>query len=209
MGNSVAGVTTSLHVQRWDEDAVRYVAARLDRTGRNVSITPGEFARFAVQPYSVTHDYHCNMIVQAGWVALLGGIAGTSIATKFSATNARIGMGTSTTTTTYSDVKLTADTGGGSTTSYYQLVSTAPVIVTATTPPTLTLTATFGTGVANFAWNEFGSDNYTTSSVTTQGTSSIFINHGVSPQGTKPSGQVWTTTEILTFGLPTAAGAVS
>lgn len=210
MGHAdVAAVTTSLIVERWDADQVTYVAGKTGMRYRphvHYGFTPETFRRFGVEPYWITRDDNCNMIVQAGWVALLGGIAGTSIATKFSATAGRIGIGTSTTAATYSDVKLTGDTGGASTTSYYKLVSSAPVIVTVSSPPTLTFTATFGTSVGNFAWNEFGADNGAADSVTTTGT---FINHGISPQGTKPSGQVWTATMILTFGVPVAAGAVS
>ena len=210
-GREVAAVSTSLHVERWDADQVAYVLGRAGvqyRPGGNYAISPQTFLRYGVAPYSVTHHDDCNQIVQAGWVALLGGIAGTTIASKFSATNGRIGFGTSTTATSYTQTALVGDTGGASTTSYYQLVSAAPVIVTASTPPTLTLTATFGATVANFAWNEFGSDNYTASGVTTTGTGSVFVNRGVSPQGTKPSGQIWTATEILTFGVP-AGGSVS
>lgn len=209
---SVAGVVTSLLVERWDNDQVRYVLGRLGvpyNPARNYTITPRTFREHAVAPYQVTRDENCNQIIQAGWVALLGGIAGTSIATKFSGTAGRIGIGTSTAATSYTQTALTADTGGSSTTSYYQLVSAAPAIVTVSSPPTLTLTATFGTGVANFAWQEFGTDNYTASGVTTAGTGSVFINRGLSSQGTKSSGLIWAITEILAFGVPTAAGAVS
>lgn len=213
---SIAGVSTTLRVERWDAVQVAYVLRKTGagddprvRATRSLTISPMTFYGLGVKPYSVTVHENCNQVVQAGWVALLGGIAGTTITTKFSSANGRIGIGTSTTATTYSMTQLVGDTGAASTTSYYQLVSASPVIATASTPPTLTFTATFGTGVANFAWNEFGTDNAAASSVTTTGTSSVFINRGVSPQGTKQSGQVWAATEILTFGVPTAAGAVS
>jgi hypothetical protein len=202
-------VSTDFRVQRWDADHVGYVLARekaLTSRYANVTIRPQAFARHGVAPYSDTTDYDCNLVTQAGWVALTGGIAGTTITNKLSATHGRIGVGTIATAATYADTALGGDSGGASTTSYYQLVSAAPVITTATTPPTIMLAATFGTGVANFAWNEYGTDNYTASGVTTTGLGSNFIlvNHGISAQGTKVSGQVWTATVVFNCGYNAA-----
>jgi hypothetical protein len=75
----------------------------------------------------------------------------------------------------------------------------------------MVFTATFGTGNANFAWNEFGTDNWNTSGVTSTGlgATDIFFNRGVSAQGTKASGQTWTATETLSFGFPSGAGTVN
>jgi hypothetical protein len=204
---------TSLRVQRWDAEQTLWAARRLDRdvTARNIQISPREFAALGIAPYSDTFDENCNLITQAGWVATLGSIAGTSITNKFSAANGRICVGTSTTAAAYSDTHLGGDTGGSSTTSFCQLVNGAPAIATASSPPTLTFNAVFGTGVANFAWNEFGTDNYTASGVTSIGLGAavIFLNHGISAQGTKPSGQTWTATEIITYGLPSGVGTVT
>ena len=207
--SELAIAQTSLRVQRWDEDQTLWAARKLDLdpAAANVRISPERFAALGVRPYSDTLDEDCNLITQAGWAALLGSIAGTSIATKFSASAGRIGVGTVATAATYADTKLGGDTGSASTTSYFQLVSGAPTISTGSTPPTLAFTAVFGTGVANFAWAEFGTDNYTASSVYGQG--AVFLNHGISAQGTKASGQTWTATETITFGYPSGSGTVS
>jgi hypothetical protein len=212
---------TDLVVRKWDQEQAEWTLRRDGRghmvgwlrRGENVAVSPEAFARCQVEPYEVWRMENVNNILQAGWVALLGGIAGTTITNKFSATNGRIGVGTSATAVAYSQTALVGDTGGSSTTSYYQLVSGAPVVVTASTPPTLTLTATFGTGVANFAWNEFGTDNYTTSGVTTTGlgASYLFFNRGIPAggMGTKASGLIWSATEVISFGVPTGSGTVS
>jgi hypothetical protein len=196
-------VRTSFNVRRWDAEQTAWVLRRADRdamgllrTGRGVTIKPALFGQYGVQPYSETQDEDCNLVVQSGWVAILGSIAGTSIATKFSASAGRIGVGTVSTAAAYSDAHLGGD--GNSTTGWYKLVSAAPTIATASTPPTLTFTATFGTSAANFAWAEFGTDNGAADSNTLSG---VFLNHGISAQGTKASGQTWTATETLTFGF--------
>lgn len=203
------GVRTSFHVERWDAEQIAYVLRHLPhRPGWEPEAR--HFRRLGVRPYMATHDENCNLLTQAGWGALLGGIAGTSIVTKFSATAGRIGVGTVTTAAVYSDTKLGGDTGSASTTSYYQLVSSAPAIATGSTPPTLTFTASFGTTVANFAWQEFGIDNGATSGVTTQGLANvILLNHGNSAQGIKPNSQVWTGTAVISFGYPSGSGTVS
>lgn len=196
-------VRTSLTVRRWDEDQARWTARRLGLAcAPGLAITPGQFAEAGTRPYSTTRDDDCNLITQAGWTAVLGGTAGTTMTNKFSAANGRIGIGTSSTAATYTDTQLGGDTGSASTTSYYQMVSGAPVISVATTPPTLTFQATFAGTVANMAWNEFGTDNYTASGVTTQGLGAgyLLFNHGISAQGTKASGEIWTATEVISFG---------
>lgn len=206
-------VKTDFRVQKWDEDQTRWAYRRLtsgSRLPRAVTIGAATFERLGVRPYSDFTDHDCNLVVKNGWIALLGGVAGTSITTKFSGTAGRIGVGTVNTAATYADTWLGGDTGVSSTTSYYKLVSGAPAIATTSSPPTLTFTATFGTAVANFAWAEFGTDNYTADGVQLNGLggTTIFFNHGISNQGTKVAGQTWTATETIQFGYPSAANTV-
>jgi hypothetical protein len=196
-------VRTSLNVKRWDAEQTEWVARKADeqaldviRRGGDVTIRPALFEYYGVAPYLETQDDDCNLVTQAGWVAILGSIAGTSIATKFSASAGRIGAGTVSTAASYTDAHLGGD--GNSTTAWYKLVSGAPTISTGSTPPTLVFAATFGTSAGNFAWAEFGTDNGASDSNTVSG---VFLNHGISSQGTKASGQTWTATETLTFGF--------
>ena len=144
-----ATASTTLTVRRWDAEQTVWVQAR----GRARNDVPADwepqgrhFDLAHVTPYLETEDQDCNMIVQAGWAALLGGIGGTTIAAKYSATNGRIGVGTSSTAADETQTWLQGDTGAASTTSYYQLCGAAPAIVTTTIPATFTLTATFGGG---------------------------------------------------------------
>jgi len=207
-----AGVRTDLKVERWDAEQTDWVARRVRSSHRfrpGIELVPAVFRYFRVEPYSVTIDENCNMIVQNGWVALLGGVAGTTMSPKFGAANGRVGVGTSVTAAAYAQTTLVGDTGAASTTSYFKLVSGAPTIATGSTPPTLTFSAVFGTSVANFAWQEFGTDAGTADSVSNATTGGTFFNRGVSSQGTKASGQTWTATETISFGYPSGSGTVS
>ncbi|HYK70423.1 MAG TPA: hypothetical protein VEV45_20935 [Streptosporangiaceae bacterium] len=207
-----AGVHTDFKVERWDAEQTDWVAGKVRASGRfrpGIDLVPSIFRLFKVAPYSVTIDYDCNLIVQNGWVALLGGVAGTTMSPKFGAANGRIGVGTSVTAAAYAQTTLVGDTGAASTTSYFKLVSGAPTIATGSTPPTLTFSAVFGTSVANFAWQEFGTDAGTADSVSNATTGGTFFNRGVSSQGTKASGQTWTATETISFGYPSGSGTVS
>jgi hypothetical protein len=207
-----AAVKTDFLVQRWDAEQTSWVARKVAESGKfrpGAELVPAIFKLFRVKPYSVTLDENCNLIVQNGWIALLGGVAGTTMSPKFSATNGRVAVGTSSTAAAYTQTTLVGDTGAGSTTSYFKLVSGAPTIATGSSPPTLTFTAVFGTAQANWAWNEFGTDAGTADSVSNATTGGTFFNRGVSAQGTKASGQTWTATETISFGYPSGSGTVS
>ena len=202
-----SNVRTDVEVRRWDQDATAWVARRTLADFGIVEPHARHFDRYSVKPYSVTVHTDANLVTSQGWTALLGGIAGTSIATKFSGTAGRVGVGTVSTAATAADTHLGGDTGGGSTTSYYQLVSGAPTISTASAPATLVFNASFTGSLANFAWAEFGCDNGTASSVTTSG--NVFLNHGISAQGTKTNGQTWNMVVTLNFGYPSGSGTVN
>ena len=71
-----AGVRTDFKVQRWDAEQTEWARKRLIAAqwySPDAELTPRIFAELGVEPYSVTVDENCNMILQAGWVALLGG----------------------------------------------------------------------------------------------------------------------------------------
>ena len=202
----VAGIHTNFTVRKYDEEMARWA---MDRVRPGEELTDAIFRDLGIAPYEEKTDFDCNLVVQNGWVALLGGVAGTTMSPKFGAANGRIGVGTSATAAAYSQTTLVGDTGAASTTSYFKLVSGAPAISTGSSPPTLVFTAAFGGAVANFAWAEFGSDAGTADSVSNATTGGTFFNRGISAQGTKASGQVWTATETLQFGFPSGSGTVS
>ena len=203
---------TDVRIERYDGDQTEWARRFLDLPP-DVTLQSADFAAAGVKPYSVTGEDDCNAVVGSGWAALLGGIAGTTVANKLSATYGRIGVGTSTTTPGWGDTWLGGDTGSASTTSYYQLCGTAPVLVTATGPASLTLNASFGPTAALFPWNEFGADNAPASGAYLNGLAGgyILFSHGVwSPsQGAKISGETWPIQLIMTFGWPSGDDILS
>lgn len=119
-------------------------------------------------------------------------MAGALIAnptTLFDATNATIGVGTS--TTIYGPTQ--TDLLG---TKAYEVVDSAPTIAT----NVLTFVATFGTAVANFAWEEWGVFN--SAGVAPTG-GDIMLNRKVESLGTKTSAQSWEITATLTVSIGT------
>jgi hypothetical protein len=194
-----AAVSTSLVIRKWSEEQTAWTLRRADRDalsllreGRNVSVRPETFARYGVEPETWRQD-NVNNVLQAGWAALLGSVAGTSITTKWSASVGRIAVGDSSTAVSFTQTDLQASSN-----KYYQLISAAPTISTASSPATLVFAATFGTGVANYAWNEFITDEGTASN--TGPVVAVCLNRGVATMGTKASGQTWTATETIQFG---------
>jgi hypothetical protein len=119
-------------------------------------------------------------LTNAGRDFIAGAITGAG--TFFNASNARLGVGDSTTAFVNSQTDLQAATN-----KLRKLVDGAPGVAA----NILTFVATFTSGDANFAWQEFGVFN-----ASTAGT---MFSRVVSNQGTKVSGQVWALTYTQTI----------
>ena len=176
--------TTIWRIERWDEDAAAWVRRR---TGLAEPLGH-HFHTLRVRPYAVS-EVVGNVITNAGWTLLMTLLTGGS-GQALDATHTRIGVGNGTAAESYTDT----DLAGGS--KWFQPVSAAGTLGTRT----LTFTATFGAGNANFAWNEFGIDvtSGTASAGATVGAVLFNRKAGIN-QGTKASGQVWTATATVTF----------
>lgn len=137
-------------------------------------------AHRGARPYEVT-ETEPNLLLTAGagliWSLLTGG-AGTA----FSSANAHIAVGDSTTAVAAGQTDLQAATN-----KVRQLVSGAPSLST----NQAVFAATFGTGAANFAWQEWG--------VANASTGGVLLNRVVSSLGTKTSSASWTLTATLSL----------
>lgn len=191
--------TTLWKVERWDAEMAAWAQKRRERhlPERVLLARPEpvqrDFHALRIRPYSVTHTLG-NVITNAGWQALLkAATSGASGPLVFSSSVGRIGVGDTAGTPAAADTDLAAS--AGSTHRLFKFMAAAPTVGTGTNR-TWTFVATFGSSDFNQAWQEFGID-----SGTADGTTVVapFLNHANSNQGTKTSGQVWTSTAVLSF----------
>lgn len=135
----------------------------------------------APAPYEVV-TFDGNLALNEGITEVMLLITGGA-ATAYNAANTYLGVGADTTVADATQTGLIAATN-----KYYQLVDSV-----STSGQTITWQATFGSGVANFAWEEFtvanGSDN-----------SADNLNRKVSGQGTKASPNIWILQCKITLG---------
>lgn len=115
----------------------------------------------------------------AGRDLIAGLIAGTGNA--LNASNARIGVGDSSTAFAASQTDLQAATN-----KFRKIVDSAPGVAA----NVLTFIATFASGEANFTWAEFGLFN--------SSSGATMLTRKVAAHGTKASGDVWTMTVVVT-----------
>lgn len=110
----------------------------------------------------------------------------------WSTTNGAIGVGTSTTGAAATDTNLLG-------TKYFRVWDSQP----AAASQVMTFVATFGTSVANHAWDEWGVVIPDTATVYTSGTvlqsNYILLNRKVVNLGTKTAAQSWTLTVTITI----------
>lgn len=172
---------THLRLEKFD-------AGEIERAGL-VSADLETLRRAGIRPYDVVQARD-NVMVNGGinaMLTLLIGGGGTSYATA----NARIGVGDgagSVPTAAATDTDLTAVTGA---THRQWAASTSSSEAT----QVLTVVASFSSGVANFAWNEWGIDNGVTAGT---GAAVGLLNHKGVSLGTKTSSGVWVLTAAIT-----------
>jgi hypothetical protein len=191
---------TLFTVEKWDLDQVAFARRKIDRTGHRLpSWEPGarDFTRLKVRPFETYRLDDANLIVNAGWVMLMNGVAGSAV-TKFSATVGRIGLGTSATAVAYGDTALNAI--GALTSKNWELCGAAPTIGSGSGSGNgLLFSATFPTGDANtVAIQEFAVDSGTASTLSASAVAPM-LSHGNATPGTKTSSQVWNATVAVTW----------
>jgi hypothetical protein len=158
-------------IERYDEDATSWASRRLggEPAGRGGFLQPSiyDFHRLGVTPYD-TSEVLGNLITNGGWGRLLTLAIGGG-GTAYDATHTRIGVGTGTAGASGNDTSLG---GTGAAGAQYNLVSGAGTATngtgtSGTGSATLAFAATFGTGDANFHWQEFCVDQGTASGTAT------------------------------------------
>lgn len=128
-----------------------------------------------------------NLLTRQGLRRLMDRLAGTSSNQALDATHCRIGVGNSATAAAATDTDLGASAGSGN--RQFQLVDSVTV-GTGASSGVLTIVATFTTGVANFAWAEWGIDGGTGNGTTVTSESNTtpgLCNHKITSLITKTS----------------------
>ena len=120
-------------------------------------------------------DFGGNLLLNEGAEVIWNALTGLSAITEFNNTNARIGVGDSST------AEADTQTGLQGSTSFKAMDTSFPAL-SGTGNDTCEWQSVFGSGDGNQAWNEFTVDDGT----------SVNLNRKVSAQGTKSSGQTWT-----------------
>lgn len=151
---------------------------------------------FAAGKLASTETFEGNLAVQGGWSNLWQCLIGNGTATGgqtltyFNNGNAHIGVGDSSTAAAAGQTDLQAATNK----TRVAMDATYPQHTDGTTAGALTITfrMTAGSGVANFAWNEWGVFNASSGG--------RMLNRKTFTGGTKASGAVWVFTVTLTGG---------
>lgn len=125
-----------------------------------------------------------NSLLNEGIGAMWDLICGLGSPTAFSAANARIGVGDSSTAAAATQTALQATTN--------KLFKAMESGYPSRSNQTVTFRSVFGAAEANFAWNEFSVANGADDTA-------VNMNRLVSAQGTKASGQTWTVDVAITL----------
>jgi hypothetical protein len=214
MGNDVArahdgigvGVVASLSegfrartvwtIDKWDEDATRWVRRRSGLLNPVAAV----FEALKVRPYA-TAEVVGNLLTTTGLnrltsLAIAGGGQGmTNTATRIGVGNGTVSAGGGSVPAVVGDTDLAA--AAGSANRWFQIMD-------ATFPQqsngVLTYKSTFASADGNFAWNEFGIDIGTPTVSSANTVNAVLFNHKTSiAQGTKASGQSWAATASITI----------
>lgn len=141
-----------------------------------------------------------NLLTRQGRKRLIDRLVGTSSNQALDATHLRIGVGNSSTAAVDTDTDLGA--AAGSSNRQFQLADSAATVGSGASSGVMTVVATFGTGVGNFAWAEWGIDGGTGSGTTVTAdtnTTPGLVNHKVTSLGTKTSAASWVFTVTITI----------
>lgn len=175
-------------VEKWDEDATKWVAGRAGLLEPKAS----HFKALKVKPYEVTERPN-NLLTTAGLTRISNLIIGTGSTQAATQTATRIGVGDGSTTAVIGDTDLSAAAGG--THRQFNILDSAPSV----SGGVMTFISTFTSGLANFTWSEWGIDIGTPTVSAGTTVSAVLLNHKSSAAlGTKSSGS-WAFTATVTL----------
>lgn len=158
--------------------------------GKGLSITDDMFTELGYAPYDIS-VVKGNLLTTAG-LGRIATLVTAGTGNLIASTTARVGVGNGAGTAVIGSTDLSA--AAGSANRWFQTS-------TVTIPSNVwTFAASFGTADGNFAWNEWGIDIGTATVTSGNTVNAVLLNHKTSiAQGTKASGQTWSTTATITI----------
>lgn len=141
-----------------------------------------------------------NLLTRQGKKRIIDRLVGTASNQALDSTHLRIGVGNSNTAAVDTQTDLQAAAGASN--RQFELADSAATVGSGASSGVMTVVATFETGDANFAWEEWGIDGGTAdgTTVTTEGnTTPGLINRKVTTLGTKTSAASWVFTVTITI----------
>jgi hypothetical protein len=178
------GLFTRLRIDKFDAKRVK----EAQRDGISVA-SLADLLAADIDPYDVV-EVERNLMVNGGINVMLQLLGATAAPTAYSNANARICVGDgngSVPTAVATDTALTATTNRYN----MSMVASYPTVAS----QVITFQALFASGVANFAWNEWGIDS---GGAAGAGAASGLLNHKGVSLGTKTSSAAWTATATIT-----------
>jgi hypothetical protein len=158
----------------------------------------GEVLKENFTPYETIHT-EGNLLTRLGRKRIMDRLVGTASNQALDNTHLRIGTGNSATAAVDTDTDLGA--AAGSANRQFQMADSAATVGTGASSGQITVVSTFGTGVGNYAWQEWGLDGGTAAGTTVTAdtnTTPGLVNHKITSLGTKTSAASWVFTITIT-----------
>lgn len=196
MSVAVEGITWRAHAHV-DKFTLEQVEACQRALGLDREPTGAELLAFCAPDDSIDSDG--NLLTRLGLARIGNLLIGTASTQALDATHCRIGVGNSATAAATTDTDLGAAAGAGN--RQFQLVDSRTQGTGANSGVT-TIVATFGTGVGNYHWQEWGLDGGTANGTTVTAdtnTTPGLVNHKITDLGTKTSAASWVFTITITI----------
>lgn len=162
---------------------------------------PRRFGRYMLdhfQPYETLRD-EGNLLTRLGRKRIIDRLVATASNQGLDSTHLRIGTGNSATAAVDTDTDLGA--AAGSSNRQFQMADSAATVGSGASSGQMTVVSTFGTGVGNYAWQEWGLDGGTAAGTTVTSdtnTTPGLVNHKITSLGTKTSAASWVFTITIT-----------
>lgn len=184
--------TPSARIQKYSPGVVEELTRLLGHEP-----TADDFTRLGADPFAVT-EIEGNLLTTAGLGHLTTVLTDNTATEVISTARSFLGVGDSSTAAAVTDTALVAATN-----KYYQTLDSVTRQTTTVTNDSVQAVATYGTSIANYAWNEWVLGSSTggtlTAGTSLPGTGNFIYNRKVASMGTKASGASWTFTVTIKF----------